>query len=747
MASSTASSDDLIAPYEIVFSCSLCQKTITDLYTKPPGDKSLNNGFDGSETVATKLWMTECGHITCGEHLKGGGVPFHPVDERPKAACPVCVKERADLSYKNLFGIVSSLPGEHDTAIPHEFFDTPPAESLTASSPAAKAIRFQYLSMLRYGRAMRQRVDEAKQSLDTRDKRMRQHLAFIQALKEEVTALRSNIDRLEAVEKKYQTYKDREPEIKHYLEQFSGIARENTLLKNQLVDLGYAVPQTEWSMKKPPPMGGAIPFSQADDPPRSEQQPVMAVDTTPRDRYRQSDMQCLSSSTSRKRTRKDYLEGLTDADLEVLMDAPVQQRRGTRESMWEPLLPTQRAAQTTLPIRNNQFERSSSQRYLDPRSKIDAHSCSDVPEVQMYQNSAWNDARHENAASQSSRPSQPSGPALMGGSLGAAPGWHGFRIDQQKAGVEQQPRLTRPAPEWRTGAEGYSHRAMPQFESDLRQHQQNPNDSSRGVQTPVARMLHSRAASRSSFVRQSLIPALSRGNIRGPDSGYHSNGKPQHISDYKYMDENYAPAPPRQTDRVSQPSFDSPFFKPHFNGPVPQQESPVYQRGATRQSEQLVSGLRHLRMEPASQQPQPRLRPSLNALSFIDEPYTATNQPIYAQQRGPLSQSREEQTYQYRPAVISHAGFIQDPRVPQQPRRQPNTIRLPSAMPSSSQPLAHMSKGSKSGGSMVRSIGVQRVRPSTNSYSPGGGYFPRTNAGAVSSRGIFSAAGRRSVRR
>lgn len=68
--SSTASSDDLIAPYEIVFSCSLCQKTITDLYPKPLSNKGPN---DGDDISATRIWMTECGHITCGEHFEGGG--------------------------------------------------------------------------------------------------------------------------------------------------------------------------------------------------------------------------------------------------------------------------------------------------------------------------------------------------------------------------------------------------------------------------------------------------------------------------------------------------------------------------------------------------------------------------------------------------------------------------------------------------------------------------------------------------
>lgn len=64
---------------------------------------------------------------------------------------------------------------------------------------------------------------------------------------------------------------------------------ENTLLKDQLVDLGYAVPQTEWSMKKPPPKGGAVPLGQAHGPPHSEQQqlPARSVDVHSRDQYRQ----------------------------------------------------------------------------------------------------------------------------------------------------------------------------------------------------------------------------------------------------------------------------------------------------------------------------------------------------------------------------------------------------------------------------------------------------------------------------
>lgn len=413
--------------------------------------------------------------------------------------------------------------------------------------------------------------------------------------------------------------------------------------------------------------------------------------------------------------------------------------------MLPPPLPTQRAAQRLSTSRRDPYESSSSQRYLESRSNIDARSRSNFPEVQTYHHGVWNDDRQEDAQmSQPLRSYQPPGPAFMSGAIGAAPGRRDSQMDQENAEVVPQPRFTGPAYESRTGNEDCSRRSLQQSHSDLLQYQQNLNASNRNIQTPAARLTPSCAAPRSSFVRQPLFPESSRGNIRGPDSGYDSNSKPQYTSGYQQVDENYALASPRQADRISQPSFDSPFFKPQFNGPVSRQKSPMYQRSAKRQSEQMVNGLRHLRMEPDSQQPQCRMRPSLNALSFIDQPYNSANRPIYAQQRGPFS-SQEEQPY--RSAVISRAGFIQDPRDPQQPRRQPNSIRLPSAMPSSSQSLAHASKKSGIGGSMVRSIGGQGVRPSINSYSPGGGYFPRPNAGGVSSRGIFSAAGRRSVRR
>jgi hypothetical protein len=73
----SASSESIASPHEIIFSCSICQATITDVYRAFEGDLGFNAGDGGDqERVVTKLWLTECSHLTCGEHLGGGG-PRH----------------------------------------------------------------------------------------------------------------------------------------------------------------------------------------------------------------------------------------------------------------------------------------------------------------------------------------------------------------------------------------------------------------------------------------------------------------------------------------------------------------------------------------------------------------------------------------------------------------------------------------------------------------------------------------------
>ena len=67
------SEDTGVAPLEIIFSCSICQATITDIYSSQHSNQGFHDGRQPDVETVTKLWLTECGHLTCGKHLEGGG--------------------------------------------------------------------------------------------------------------------------------------------------------------------------------------------------------------------------------------------------------------------------------------------------------------------------------------------------------------------------------------------------------------------------------------------------------------------------------------------------------------------------------------------------------------------------------------------------------------------------------------------------------------------------------------------------
>ena len=96
----------------------------------------------------TRFWLTECAHLTCGEHFEGGGphgpfqcsllctsvtescptgVPFHPEQESPNAPCPFCCKNK-DARPKKLLFINGTSKGEYDSEIPDSYFDIPPPQ-------------------------------------------------------------------------------------------------------------------------------------------------------------------------------------------------------------------------------------------------------------------------------------------------------------------------------------------------------------------------------------------------------------------------------------------------------------------------------------------------------------------------------------------------------------------------------------------------------------------------------------------
>ena len=58
---------------DIVVSCSICQDTLSSIYAEGDGNLGLRKSEDPHNGRITKLWLTECAHLTCGKHLEGGG--------------------------------------------------------------------------------------------------------------------------------------------------------------------------------------------------------------------------------------------------------------------------------------------------------------------------------------------------------------------------------------------------------------------------------------------------------------------------------------------------------------------------------------------------------------------------------------------------------------------------------------------------------------------------------------------------
>ena len=66
--SSEASSSDSLSPQDIIFSCAICQTTISELYRRPRTDHGFSSGDGDKERVVTRLWLTECGHLICSTY-------------------------------------------------------------------------------------------------------------------------------------------------------------------------------------------------------------------------------------------------------------------------------------------------------------------------------------------------------------------------------------------------------------------------------------------------------------------------------------------------------------------------------------------------------------------------------------------------------------------------------------------------------------------------------------------------------
>lgn len=60
---------------EIIFSCDICQATVSEVYATKEHHKGFHSGSSDNDGngIVTRFWIGACSHVFCGKHLDGGG--------------------------------------------------------------------------------------------------------------------------------------------------------------------------------------------------------------------------------------------------------------------------------------------------------------------------------------------------------------------------------------------------------------------------------------------------------------------------------------------------------------------------------------------------------------------------------------------------------------------------------------------------------------------------------------------------
>ncbi|KAF2479988.1 hypothetical protein BDY17DRAFT_29835 [Neohortaea acidophila] len=213
MASSPSrTSDDDFPIEELVFSCTVCQATISEVYATTESNKGFHSGSGDEDGIVTKLWIAECSHITCAKHLEDGAPPFHPKDLPPKAPCPKCVKDKGDDSPKDLYGIRGLGDGEYDAMIPAEWRRCP-AIKLDSSVPGMSAVRFQYMALCQYARQARKHWKGSASKLSKAEAACSEERRQRRELQSQVQQLKKQTETVQDLESRLKKWEARKPVI------------------------------------------------------------------------------------------------------------------------------------------------------------------------------------------------------------------------------------------------------------------------------------------------------------------------------------------------------------------------------------------------------------------------------------------------------------------------------------------------------------------------------------------------------
>ncbi|KAF2690634.1 hypothetical protein K458DRAFT_354819 [Lentithecium fluviatile CBS 122367] len=794
MASKAPPAEEGPSPLDIIFACSVCGDTFSDVYEgRTESAQGISDGINPKDRPVSRLYVSACCHVICIKHIEGGnGPPFHPAGQHPRAPCPVCAKDGGEEKPRELYAIRGFKQGEYDPAIPKFWFTAPPMK-LDRDGKEMEALRFQYLALIRYGRKISATHHNMKRGFGETQEKLQETMDIASAEHAKVLALEQEVQRLRLKEQDLQRFKARVPAIEHFLRLVPKLVEQRERLQERLAMLGFHM-----ALEPIPNFGEPLPLDTEGNfdgggtsHPGVEQQHTASSHTVGSSAHNTGHAEEVAGSSSPQTSRpKKRIRTDSSSRPNNIHAAP-----SSRDLMPPPSKPLSRMRSVRKLIPSTirkKFSGSKANRI----AAVDAAE----PDVQMFGNGYWEtvDPPAQPSSDRERPPSRhgdgtPQGPPCMSGALPVE------NAQQTRYASEMQPlsnvdlspgqaefTFRSPSPIKMDGTQANRIPAEPSY-IRLMDGLGRDNGLNLGLQDPRGRS--SNQTHQTTQVARSSGTEHDQASAGGQQtSGYAS---PMHtLPTYSHADslrsypantfanqsderarvDPVTPAsirhqrPAQEVDQVV-----SPFFRSSSR------YSPQYSRSqvAERQNSMIHSSgyLYHQQPEPLAQGDW-RGRRSLNGLSFFDSPLNQRNEPIERRyERRPTQYITIPQKHQPRnldsrgfitrshdsrsPCVINHSynsfdrslNSRQQPVHPQPAIPFPSFSRAsqsraappPSAMPSivSSRSRSPIRNSSQLQG--LEQTGVRSSRPSHTHISG--------NTFSTPARTLFSSSGRRSIRR